>query len=148
MKKPIQYHATKLGDIWALYPNVSNKLKLTKTSYGYLQFGLYGKSIRAHRFIWEYFNGPIPKGLQINHINGLKTDNRLKNLELVTPKENMEHAFKIGLAKPVRHKLNIEQVREIRLLSFTLSAIKISKLYNISSTQVYNIIHHLQWSSV
>ena len=44
-----------------------------------------------HRVIWYYFNGEIPEGMQIDHINGDKTDNRLENLRLVTPKENLNN---------------------------------------------------------
>jgi len=46
-------------------------------------------------FIPNYDNKP-----QINHINGIKTDNNVNNLEWVSAKENMEHAFRIGLATP------------------------------------------------
>lgn len=52
----------------------------------------------AHRVIWESVHGPIPEGLQVNHINGIKTDNRIANLELVTPSGNMLHAHRTGLA--------------------------------------------------
>lgn len=55
------------------------------------------KRIRKHRFIWEYFNGEIPKGFQINHIDGNKTNNSLNNLELNTAKQNAQHAGKLGL---------------------------------------------------
>ena len=41
-----------------------------------------------HRFIYETVNGPIPEGLQVNHINEKKTDNRIDNLNLMTCKEN------------------------------------------------------------
>ena len=44
-----------------------------------------------HRVIWYMFNGEIPDGYQINHINEIKTDNRLCNLELATPKENSNY---------------------------------------------------------
>ena len=41
-----------------------------------------------HLLVWEAFNGPVPEGMQVNHINEIKTDNRLENLNLMTPKEN------------------------------------------------------------
>lgn len=59
---------------------------------GYLSFGLSKngkvKTGLVHRLVWEAFNGPIPEGMQVNHINEDKTDNRLQNLNLMTPKEN------------------------------------------------------------
>jgi hypothetical protein len=64
---------------------------------GYVQIHHRLFCVQAHRLIWECTNGPIPKGLEINHINGIKTDNRIANLELVTPSENMKHAYRIGL---------------------------------------------------
>jgi hypothetical protein len=47
-----------------------------------------------HRVVWEAFNGPIPHKIEINHINGIKIDNKLKNLEPVTRQENMKHGFR------------------------------------------------------
>lgn len=57
-----------------------------------------GTYLKAHRVIWEAINGPIAAGMQINHINGIKHDNRLENLELVTSSENLRHAYRLGLA--------------------------------------------------
>ncbi len=51
----------------------------------------------CHRLVWEAWMGPIPTGMQINHRNGIKTDNRLENLEVVTPQENTAHAMRHGL---------------------------------------------------
>lgn len=45
----------------------------------------------VHRLVWESFKGKIPDGMQINHINEIKDDNRLENLGLVTPKENINY---------------------------------------------------------
>jgi hypothetical protein len=45
----------------------------------------------AHRLIWEYVNGPIPDGLFIDHINGIRNDNRIDNLRLVTTAENSQN---------------------------------------------------------
>lgn len=53
----------------------------------------------VHRMIWEHVHGPIPDGMQINHINGNKSDNRIQNLELVTQSENALHAYRTGLQR-------------------------------------------------
>ena len=67
--------------------------KLTIDRYGYLFVILHKTGKRkkhlVSRLVWSAFNGPIPAGMQINHINEDKTDNRLENLNLMTPKENV-----------------------------------------------------------
>ena len=45
-------------------------------------------SCRVHQIVYETFIGPVPEGLVIDHINGIKTDNRLENLRAVTNAEN------------------------------------------------------------
>ena len=51
------------------------------------------KRYYVHRIVWESVTGePIPEGMQINHRNEIKTDNRFfENLELVTPKQNLNY---------------------------------------------------------
>jgi hypothetical protein len=77
--------------------------------------------VGAHRLVWWHFNEPIPDGMVINHLNGIKWDNRPVNLECVTPSENMSHAYRTGLKdqrgqKNPAAKLTDRQVIEIRLL--------------------------------
>jgi len=55
------------------------KLSVGKCKYDYL---------RGHRLVWEAFNGKIPKGLEIDHIDHDKHNNKLSNLRLVTHSEN------------------------------------------------------------
>lgn len=59
---------------------------------GYLTVNLSKKGItkkhKVSRLVWEAFNGPIPEGMQVNHINEDKHDNRLENLNLMTPRDN------------------------------------------------------------
>ena len=44
-----------------------------------------------HRVIWYMFNGEIPEGYEVNHIDENKQNNALSNLNLMTPKENINH---------------------------------------------------------
>lgn len=57
---------------------------------GYETFSLEGKSVSVHRFVWRFFNGEIPKGMQIHHANHIRHFNDLNNLSLVTPSENVK----------------------------------------------------------
>lgn len=67
-------------------------LKPTVNKNGYMFICLYKNGVKkrcqVHRLVAEAFYGEIPKGMQVNHINEIKSDNRLENLNLMTPKEN------------------------------------------------------------
>lgn len=45
-------------------------------------------NVLIHRLVWETFNGEIPQGYEIDHINTIRDDNRLENLLLTTHKDN------------------------------------------------------------
>ena len=94
------YQASNLGRVKSLerlnargYRVKEKILKPQINRRGYYQVGLYkqsiGKNYKVHRLVYEAFNGQIPEGLQVNHINEVKTDNRLENLNLMTHKENV-----------------------------------------------------------
>lgn len=53
-----------------------------------LRDGVRKKSFSVHRLVWEAFNGQIPDGIQVNHIDEDKTNNALENLNLLSPKAN------------------------------------------------------------
>ena len=66
----------------------SNKKKgFLKTPVNHNGYLVIGKTTVSH-IIWVAANGPVPYGMQIDHINGNKQDNRLCNLHLVTASEN------------------------------------------------------------
>lgn len=52
------------------------------------------KTYTVSRIIWELFNGKIPEGMQIDHINGDSTDNRISNLRCVSNKINSHNQCK------------------------------------------------------
>lgn len=75
-----------------LYVYHSHILQPKYDKYGYLVVNLsvdnVVKTRKVHRLVWLTFNGPVPSGKVINHINEDKTDNRLENLNLLSVKEN------------------------------------------------------------
>lgn len=70
----------------------------TRRADGYRQVALRldGKQyqLKAHRVAWILAHGAIPHGMQIDHINGIRDDNRLCNLRLVTQRENDQNRRK------------------------------------------------------
>jgi hypothetical protein len=55
--------------------------------HGYIGIFLFGRRMQAHRLAWIISNGDISLG-EIDHINGIRSDNRIENLRLVTRSEN------------------------------------------------------------
>lgn len=78
-----------------LFPNGYVRVKLKCVDGKYRMF-------MWHRVIYTYFNGAIPEGYQVNHIDENKQNNALSNLNLMTPKENCNwgtHNEKISASK-------------------------------------------------
>lgn len=109
IKENSNYLISNFGNVIAIERKIWNgkgyatikqhKLKPHKITNGYLQVELQGIPRLVHRLVAENFL-PNPNNLpQINHINGIKTDNRLVNLEWCTNSENQKHAYKLGLNK-------------------------------------------------
>ena len=110
-------------------------LKQLINSIGYYQVGLCKNSkVRfylVHRLVWIAFNGTIPEGLQVNHINEVKSDNRLSNLNLMTCKENINY----GTAIERRAKKRINGKCSKSVLQFTLDNILIKEYPSINQVE-------------
>ena len=91
------YASDKNGEFIHITKKVTSKGY--KRGNGYMQCNVrkYGgrfKRYYVHRFVFECFNGLIPEGKVIDHINDDRKDNRLCNLQLLTPQENCKKSAK------------------------------------------------------
>jgi len=67
------------------------KQKQSLSSNGYARVGVFSRRIHAHRIIWAWVNNELPSNLDIDHINGNRSDNRIKNLRAVDRSTNLQN---------------------------------------------------------
>lgn len=105
-----KYQVSNCGRIKSLNYKRTGKegiIKLEKCTSGYSYFVSGGKKgYLVHRLVWEAFNGPIPEGMEVNHINEIKTDNRLENLNLMTKKENVNWGGGVSRSAHTRRRID------------------------------------------
>lgn len=121
---------------------------------GYMYITLCGKVCKMHRLIAEAFI-PNPLGLpQVNHIDGIKTNNVVYNLEWCDNSHNQKHAIRLGLKNGMKgeahpkHKLTEEEVYEIRNLKHKIYQTEVAKKYNIAVITVSRIQNNKNWTHI
>lgn len=111
-------------------------------------------TIHVHISVAKLF---IPNPLKlphINHIDGVGTNNRVENLEWVTPGDNQRHAYRIGLQKRKKgelhgkSKLTDEQVREILSLKGVLKLTEVAKRYGVALPSIGRIWNGKGWTHI
>jgi len=100
------------------------------------------KQFRVHRLVAENFIDNPEKKEQVNHINGIKHDNRLCNLEWNTSFENMQHAYKNGLLNIKKgkdhycYKLTEQIKNQIGNLHKNHTQKSLAEMFNVSQSCV------------
>ncbi|WP_077737178.1 HNH endonuclease [Bacillus sonorensis] len=107
---------------------------------GYLKIALKKRSFYVHEIILVA-DGIDLTNLVVNHINGIKTDNRRCNLEAVTIADNLRHAYDSGLNPGKVNFLSKQQMKEIKQMALNNhpSKLEIAKMYGIYPTLVTKI---------
>lgn len=127
---------------------------------GYLCISLNHKRNKKTFFVSKLvalnFIGERPIGFQINHIDGNKENNHYKNLEYISPSENVRHAWKIGLNTPVsgmrsgHAKLTDQQVLEIRrrYQDDGITQASLAEIYGVNQTNIGFIVRREHWRHI
>lgn len=113
----------------------------------------------GHRMVWEAFVGPIPHPLVINHKNGVKDDNRLENLEVVTVAENTAHGFRVLGRRAVLNPSPGSKNGRARISERDIPSIRariacgetdgmIAKSYSVSDATIWQIRKGNTWRHV
>ena len=130
--------------------------RLNQKGYKYT-FLTNGKNVKKtaiiHRLVAEYFLPNYDKNLQVNHIDGDKTNNKVENLEMVTGLENMRHASEHHLLKNVcgekhyKTTLTNEDVIEIRkkYMPKVYTMKMLADEYNVTKKSISAIINRRTW---
>ena len=139
---------------------VGQVLSPIRTSAGYFQVCLFGQGQKKgrfyliHRLVMIAFAGENPNRPLVNHRNGVKTDNKLENLEWSTRSENAKHSFDTGLNKNCgethyKAKLTQEDCRDIiERVDHGERISSIAKDYPVSQPNISLITHGKTWARI
>jgi hypothetical protein len=121
--------------------------------HGYLHVHFRNREMQGdysvHRLVADAFLGPIPATMQVNHLDGDKKNNHVSNLEVITQRENYDHAKRTGLyysgPRPERSKLTETQIYEIRALAGQVKTAELAERYGVSKVTISGIARRALW---
>lgn len=148
------YFVSNLGNVKSLCYSKSRILKPYTHRDGYLLVVFCNKNkrktLKIHRLVAMGFIPNLENKLQVNHINGIKTDNRVENLEWCTRLENIRHSWQNELSKSKKgeehfgSKLVDSQVLEIRQ-NIHISSYKLAEIYGVSRQTIDRVKKKILW---
>lgn len=122
IKEYPNYEISNLGRVKSLkfYSNVHKKyydrvliLKEKTNKYGYKMIALSNENGRKcftiHRLVAKAFIDNKSNYNEVNHIDGNKSNNKFNNLEWCTRRDNILHAYKLGLKKPIQEYIKLKK---------------------------------------
>lgn len=122
---------------------------------GYLSAGLCGRRKYIHRLVAEHFcDKPSPNHVQVNHLDGDKSNNSAENLEWITPSENIRHAHDNGFMEnrakvgsiTIRSDEDVEKM--YRDYKSGKGVAEVGRLHGFSRTTVSSIVNKRSSRSV
>lgn len=120
-----------------------------------LRYNGKNKQVHFHRLVAEHFLGEVHRGMdiQVNHIDGVKTNNHVSNLEWITAKQNTNHAIKLGLNRVHGFENGNSILTEIAVLEMRElfkdgkhSMAAIGKIYGVNCSTAQHAINKISWA--
>jgi hypothetical protein len=149
------YLVTTDGKILAIKKNCKERVQFINVA-GYYRVCLSvqgkNKHFYTHRLMAEAFIPNPLKKPQVNHKNGIKTDNRIENLEWATISENGKHAYKIGLCKPsigeISGSSKITNEIALEIVNSDLTPMELAKKFNLTRPTIYRVKKGESWTHI
>jgi hypothetical protein len=155
------YHVSNMGRVKRLRHTGTTIriLRPVNDGKGYLRVRIvaYGFPRRmwfVHQLVMLVFLGECPKGYQINHIDSNRSNNRLDNLEYVTPQENQRHSWQTTQRQPPHRgerthfakltEANVIEIRKMRAWD-GLTYTEIARHFNTKPANVWHICAGKTW---
>lgn len=152
------YEVSNLGNVKSLNYNGTKKERILKkmiNKYGYEKISLCNKgNVKnkvIHQLVADAFLINLENKNQVNHINGIKTDNRVENLEWNTAYENTNHSIYKLNNKPYgvnQRKIDTNEIQKIKEMYKNGSTLKeISNIYNVSISTISLIKNNKRYAN-
>lgn len=147
-----RYLIDKEGNIFSQF---TKRLRKQRNVRGYSTITLLhdkGKKFTGvHRLVYETFVGPIPEKMEINHIDGNKSNNSFENLEVVTSSENKLHAFRTGLKSLTGEKHNNLKLNDQAIMDIITSKEMgkvLAEKYGVCRSMISRVRHGKAWTHI
>lgn len=118
-------------------------------SRGYVHVNIKGMVYKEHILVWNYFNGDVPNDMQIDHIDGNRSNNRIENLRICSSFDNQHNRKKNknntsgykGVTKvknrwtaeimcnSTKHRLGIFDTKELAAIAWNEASIKLHGVF-------------------
>jgi len=127
-------------------------LKPRNSNHGYKQVALFRNSQRKEKYVHTlvataFIDRPI-EATEVNHKNGIKADNDVKNIEWSNRKHNIRHSIKTGLRKRRFTDVEITLIREMATGKSPLNHRAIASMFRVSGSMIGSIVRRRLYKDV